>query len=142
LYRRCDHAAIFVMIAGTATPFLLLPSEGWWRSGACAALWIAAATGSVIKIAAPERLERGSVPLYLALGWAATIGLAAPAEVVPIGPYALLGIGGAVYSLGVPFHAAHRLRFHNAIWHAFVLAAAACHYAAVLGLLLEEISRS
>ena len=132
--RRFDHAAIFVMIAGTYTPFTTrLGSD--WSSGLTAVIWTVAAAGIALKLWQPRRIETISIVLYLALGW---IGLAAA------GPFTaaldartlvLLALGGIVYTAGVIFHLWRRLPYQNAIWHGFVLVAAGIHYVAVLTVL-------
>jgi hemolysin III len=129
--RRLDHAAIFVMIAGSYTPFTV-HLAGAWSWAMTAAVWALAAAGVAAKLAAPRYVEKLSVALYLGLGW---IGVVALDELlVALGPsiVILIGAGGLVYSLGVVFHLWRSLPFHNAIWHGFVLAAASVHYAAVL----------
>lgn len=135
--RRFDHAAIFAMIAGTYTPFTLLGLKGAWSISLTAVIWAVAAIGIAIKLLKPQRIETVSIGLYLALGW---IG------VVAAGPFmaafdpvtlSLLAAGGILYSSGVVFHLWHRLPYQNAIWHGFVLAAAAVHYAAVVGVVVE-----
>ena len=135
--RRFDHAAIFAMIAGTYTPFTLLGLKGAWSISLTAVIWAVAGIGIGIKLLKPQRIETVSIALYLALGW---IG------VVAAGPFmaafdpvtlSLLAAGGILYSSGVVFHLWHRLPYQNAIWHGFVLAAAAVHYAAVVGVVVE-----
>ena len=135
--RRFDHAAIFAMIAGTFTPFTLLGLKCAWSISLTAVIWAVAAIGIAIKLLKPQRIETVSIGLYLALGW---IG------VVAAGPFmaafdpvtlSLLAAGGILYSSGVVFHLWHRLPYQNAIWHGFVLAAAAVHYAAVVGVVVE-----
>jgi len=84
------------------------------------------------KLLFPARLVKTSYVLYLTQGWAALLVLNPLASAVTPTTLALLGIGGALYTIGVVFHLWERLRYHNAIWHAFVLAASACHYAAVV----------
>lgn len=135
--RRFDHAAIFAMIAGTYTPFTLLGLKGAWSISLTAVIWAVAGIGIAIKLLKPQRIETVSIALYLALGW---IG------VVAAGPFmaafdpvtlSLLAAGGILYSSGVVFHLWHRLPYQNAIWHGFVLAAAAVHYAAVVGVVVE-----
>jgi hemolysin III len=129
LYRRLDHAAIFLMIGGTYTPFTMI-SFGGVHHGLLALVWAVALTGVLLKLIAPRRVERLSIPLYLILGWAVLsdpgLLLSLPTPVVT-----LLVAGGGFYTAGITFHLA-RVRFQEAIWHGFVLAAAACHYAAVV----------
>jgi len=132
VFQRLDHAAIFVMIAGTYTPFTLAPAAGAHGRQMLAFVWSVAAAGVAAKLFLGPRFERLSVAVYLLLGW--TI-LADPGTIfrpMPMSAILLLAAGGVLYSLGVPFHLWNRLRYQNAIWHAFVLAGAACHYAAVI----------
>lgn len=127
--RRFDHAAIFLLIAGTYTPFAFLNAGG---IGALALVWIAAAGGVALKLAFPRRFETLSTGLYLLLGWTVLAALWSLTAWLPTATIVLLLAGGLLYSVGVLFHLATRLPGHNAIWHGFVLAAASCHYAAVL----------
>jgi hemolysin III len=134
--RRFDHAAIFIMIAGTYTPFTTRLSEGW-ALGLTAAIWAVAAMGIVLKLWQPRRIETISIALYLALGW---IGLAAVAPfraALDARTLSLLALGGIVYTAGVVFHLWRRLPYQNAIWHGFVLVAASVHYVAVVGLIVD-----
>lgn len=129
--RRLDHAAIFAMIAGTYTPFAALALGGAAGAGLLAVVWPAAAAGMAVKLFWPRRLERLSITLYLVLGWSA-LAVAGPlVEALPGPVLALLAAGGVAYTVGAVLHLSERLAYHNALWHACVLAAAACHYAAV-----------
>jgi hemolysin III len=130
--RRADQAAIFVKIAGTYTPFALVMAGGIWRIGLFAAVWIVALSAAAAKLFCPGRLDDVSVALYLALGWAVMLVIRPLAAALPLDALILLGLGGCLYTLGVVFHLWKRLAYQNAIWHGFVLAAASCHYAAVL----------
>ncbi len=130
--RRLDHAAIFVMIAGTYTPFALEVIGGTWGIGLLAFVWTVAAAGVAMKLLLPHRFERLSIVLYLLLGWCILVALEPLLAGISVAGLVLLIVGGALYSLGVVFHLWSRLPYQNAIWHAFVLAAAACHYAAIL----------
>jgi hemolysin III len=130
LYRHLDHAAIFLMIAGTYTPFVLFSSGGVHGRRLLALIWALASVGVLLKLIAPRRIETLSIPLYLIMGWAVLTDpgllLSLPAPVIM-----LLIAGGVFYTLGIAFHLA-QVRFQEAIWHGFVFAAAACHYAAVV----------
>ncbi len=132
LYRRLDHAAIFVMIAGTYSPLTLGPMPAMSGTRLFVFVWTVAAAGAALKLLFPRRLERLSLVIYLALGWSVLAALDALLPAVPMGAVALLVVGGGLYTLGVVFHLWYRLPYQNAIWHALVLAAAGCHYAAVL----------
>jgi hemolysin III len=132
LLRRLDHAAIFLMIAGTYTPFTLVRMGGAWGHGIAIFVWLVAVTGIALKLLYPRRFERLSILLYLALGWAILVAVRPLFDAVPLPAIVMLGVGGLLYSLGVVFHLWHRLPYHNAIWHGFVLAATGCQWVAVL----------
>jgi hemolysin III len=129
--RRLDHAAIYVMIAGTYTPFTLVGLPAHWGWLFCLAVWSVAAAGVALKLARPRRFERLSLALYLALGWSILLVIEPMLAALTATAGALLVAGGGLYSVGVIFHLWHRLPYQNAIWHGFVLLAAACHFAAI-----------
>ena len=114
LYRHLDHAAIFVMIAGTYTPFIVIPFGAMQGRWLLALIWAVALVGMLLKLIAPRRFEPLSVPLYLVMGWAVLsqprLLLSLPASVIT-----LLVAGGVFYSVGIVFHLA-RVRFQEAIW--------------------------
>jgi hemolysin III len=130
--RQLDHAAIFLMIAGTYTPFTTCRLHGVWAIGMTAAVWTGAITGAVMKLTRPRGFKRGSIVAYLALGWMILVGLRPMLSSVDALTAILIGVGGVLYSVGVGFHLWRALPFHNAIWHSFVLAGACFHYAAIL----------
>jgi hemolysin III len=130
--RRFDHAAIFLMIAGTYTALLSQVPASTAAVGLELFVWAAALAGAAIKIALPGRFERGTILIYLALGWAA-LPMAPPlAASLPPATCALVVAGGALYSIGVAFHVWESLKFQSAIWHGFVAAAAGCQFAGVM----------
>jgi hemolysin III len=132
--RRLDHAAIFVMIAGTYTPLTVrLPNA--WAVTLTSGIWAAAAAGVVAKLCQPRPIEAISVALYLALGWAGLIALEPLTASLDDLTLVLLLIGGLIYSAGVMLHLARSLRFSRALWHGCVLLAATIHYAALLSAL-------
>ena len=128
--RRLDHAAIFVMIAGSYTPFALVVGG---RAGhtLLAAVWAIAAVGVAIKLRYPRRFDKLSVLLYLSQGWIVLLALDSITAALSNRALTLLVAGGVVYTLGVAFHLMERLRFHNVIWHIFVLGGAACQFVAI-----------
>ena len=137
LLRRFDHSAIYLLIAATYTPFILELKDSVFALALLVCVWCVAIVGIVLKLRYPGRFDRVAVGIYLAMGWS---GMMLYDSVVKALPAAALGFvlaGGVLYSLGVIFHAWRRLRFQNAIWHGFVLAGAACHYTAVLDLVLS-----
>jgi hemolysin III len=135
ILRRFDHSAIYLLIAGTYTPFLAAMKIGIASVALGVGVWSSALIGIVVKLALPGRFDRLAVALYLLLGWCGVVAYDLVASAVPSTSLWLLVIGGVLYSIGTVFHGWRRLRFHNAIWHSFVLAAAGCHYSAVLNCL-------
>jgi hemolysin III len=132
ILRRFDHSAIFVMIAGTYTPFIAQMKGDLVAMGFLIGVWLTAVAGIIVKLLLPGRLDRLAVVLYLLLGWSGAVAYEPVAGSLPSSSIWLLAAGGALYSVGVVFYAWRSLRFQNAIWHAFVLTAACCHYSAVL----------
>jgi hemolysin III len=132
LLRRFDHALIYLMIAGTYTPLVALVGDGVPAWGLLGTVWLVAGIGIALKLILPGRYDRAAIGLYLTLGWSGVV--AYDAVIGRLAPDALwlLATGGLLYSLGVIFHVWRSLPYQNAIWHAFVLAATACHYGAVL----------
>jgi hemolysin III len=129
--RRFDHSAIYLLIATTYTAFLL-PLHGPVPTVLLIGVWLAAIAGMTIKVFWPQRFDRTSIVLYLVMGWSGLFALRRIAEAFSPTTLWMIVAGGALYSLGVVFHLWRNLRFQNAIWHGFVLAAAVFHYAAVL----------
>jgi hemolysin III len=93
-----------------------------------AVVWTGGAVGALLRLVMAERFERASIVAYLTLGWCGLILLPRAMQVLPLTSTCLIALGGVLYSAGVIFHLWERLRFQNAIWHAFVLVAATCHY--------------
>jgi hemolysin III len=131
ILRRFDHSAIFLLIAGTYTPLLpFLPNaaQAWTLA---LVTWFGAAFGIAVKFIFPGRFDRLAILVYLALGWVGVTAASAFAQVLPPLVIHLIIAGGILYTLGVIFHIWESLKFHNAIWHGFVAAAATCHFAAI-----------
>src|SRR5260370_34200921 len=126
LLRRFDHSAIYLLIAGTYTPFLALMKSGLASAGLTIGIWSSALLGMFLKLALPGRFDRLSIALYLLLGWSGVIGVVYLAPILSTSSLRLLVIGGILYSLGTLFHVWEQLRFQNAVWHGFVLLAASC----------------
>lgn len=129
--RRIDHAVIFAAIAGTYTPLLILRMPKEIGVALCAVVWLAATAGAALKLMAPRRYERLGLACYLALGWVGLPAGALLAETLKPDTLRLIIIGGVIYTVGVGAHLLTRLRYHNALWHALVLAAAGCHFMAM-----------
>ena len=132
LLRRFDHAAIFLMIAGTYTPFTTLRFEGAWAISMTSIVWALALIGAAGKLLLPNIGKRVWIAFYVALGWLVVAALGPLVSGVPLAALILLAVGGLLYTIGVPFYVWERLPFRRAIWHSFVIAAAGVHYAAVL----------
>ena len=127
-----DHCAIYLLIAGTYTPFTLVTLRGGWGWSLFSIVWALAMAGIVFKFWFIDHFQILSTAVYLAMGWIALIALKPLlSSIPPHGIYWLLA-GGLLYSVGVAFFAARRLPFGHAIWHVFVIAGSACHYFAVL----------
>jgi hemolysin III len=134
--RRFDHSAIYLLIAATYTPFIMQLKDSVFAMALLAGVWCVAIVGIVIKLVLPGRFDRLAVGLYLAMGWSGFMLYDTVVAALPALALGFMIAGGALYSLGVIFHAWHRLRFQNVIWHCFVLLGAACHYTAVLDMVL------
>jgi len=134
MLRRFDHSAIYLLIAATYTPFAA-QLKGFAAFALLAWVWSIAAIGIALKLMLPGRFDRLSILLYLLLGWSGVMLYEPIIATLSASTLWLLAAGGLLYTAGVVFHLWHSLRFQNAIWHAFVLGAAACHYSAVLDVL-------
>lgn len=130
--RLLDHSAIYLLIAGTYTPVALNSIEGAWGWSILGTVWGLALTGVALKLIFPGRLERLSIYLYLGTGWSGLAAIEPLLANLHWAALALLGIGGFFYCAGVGFCLWTNLRYHNVIWHAFVLAGATCHYFSVI----------
>ncbi len=141
-WQRRDHAAIFLLIAGTYTPYCVLALDGAWRVSMLSAIWVGAAIGILVKLYRVD-LHVLSGVMYLGLGWAAIIPF--PQFVRELSPAALIltMAGGLLYSFGALVLVLHRPKLfprtfgYHEVWHAATAAAAACHYIAVLLILLD-----
>ncbi|WP_421995257.1 PAQR family membrane homeostasis protein TrhA [Roseococcus sp.] len=135
LLRRFDHAAIFLMIAGTYSPVSLLGIGGGWGWSVAGFVWAGALVGASLKLFfEPGSYERAAIAAYLLLGWAGIVAIGPMLAAMQGLDLALVGAGGLLYSLGVIAHVSKRMPYQNAIWHGFVLAAASCHFIVVLRL--------
>lgn len=132
LLRRLDHAAIFLMIAGTYTPFTTIRFDGAWAISMTSIVWTLAIVGAAGKLFLPAISKKIWIAFYIVLGWLILAALEPLIAGVPLAGIVLLVIGGLLYTIGVPFYAWKQLPFRRAIWHGFVMAAAGVHYAAVL----------
>jgi hemolysin III len=132
ILRRFDHSAIYLLIAGTYTPFFTQMKAGFEATALIIGVWMTSVVGITLKLVLPGRFERLSIILYLLAGWSGIMAYESVFGALPSSTLWLLVLGGVLYTTGVIFYLWKSLRFQNAIWHAFVLAAAGCHYIAVL----------
>lgn len=131
LLRKFDHAAIFLLIAGTYTPFVLVTLRGAWGWSLFGVVWGLAVAGVALKFWFAGRFRVVSTLIYLAMGWLVMIAIKPLMAALPAGGLGLLVAGGVCYTGGAVFYLWKRLPYHHAIWHVFVLAGSACHWTAV-----------
>jgi hemolysin III len=132
VFRTLDRAAIYVLIAGTYTPFTLVNLRGPWGWTLLGIVWGLAIVGVVLEATAPRRVRTLSVGLYLALGWLVAIAVRPLLAAVASVGLVLLVLGGLAYTTGIIFYAWRRLPYHHAVWHVFAMVGSVCHYFAVL----------
>lgn len=132
VFRVLDHSAIFLLIAGTYTPFALVSLRGPWGWTLLGIVWGLAVVGVAAKAIFGTRWPILSTALYIVMGWTVVIAVKPLIDHVPPGGIAWLVAGGLAYTGGVVFYAWTRLRYGHAIWHVFVLAGSVCHYIAVV----------
>jgi hemolysin III len=133
-----DHCAIYLLIAGTYTPFTLLGLRGGVGWTLFAVAWILAVAGVIFKLFYTGRFPRVSTALYLGMGWMSLVAIKPMIERFPAETLAWIVAGGLAYTGGTVFYHNRRIPYSHAIWHLFVIAGSACHYAAVL----LEVSRA
>lgn len=131
IFRVADHCTIYALIAGTYTPIALLVLQGTWGWVLTAIVWGTALTGSFLRIAFSQRFRRLRIGIYIALGWLVLIWGKPVYDRLGLGGTVLLAAGGLAYTLGVFFYKWNRLPFNRPIWHLFVIAGSACHFAAI-----------
>ena len=130
--RTLDHSAIFLLIAGTYTPFLLVNLRGPWGWSLFAVIWGLALSGIALRVARGRRSTLLSLGLYIGMGWAVLVAIKPLLNSVAPGGLLLLLSGGLAYTSGVAFYVWKRLPYHHAIWHGFVLAGSILHFFAIL----------
>ncbi len=135
VFRRIDHAAIYIFIAGSYTPFALVALRGPLGWTMLAIIWGLAIAGILFKVWFINRWVVLSTLAYVGMGWLGIIAFPQLIHVLPTYGTAFLIAGGIIYTLGVIFYAIERIPYNHAIWHLFILAAAACHFVAIYSLL-------
>lgn len=129
--RKFDHAAIFLLIAGTYTPFVLVTLRGPWGWSLFGVTWGLAIAGVALKFWFAGRFRLASTLLYLGMGWLVLVAVKPLAANLPRAGFAWLIAGGLCYSVGAAFYMWKRLTYHHAVWHVFVLGGGTCHWVAV-----------
>jgi len=127
-----DHCAIYLLIAGSYTPFTLIGLRGGWGWSLFGVIWGLAAAGTVFKLFFTGRFPRLSTATYVAMGWLAVVAVVPMVQRLPASTLAWMVAGGLTYTAGTVFYHSRRIPYAHAIWHLFVIGGSACHFAAVL----------
>jgi len=131
ILRIVDHIAIYLLIAGTYTPFTVLIMRDGWGWTILALVWGLALAGLLFKLFSTHRFHPAATSLYLLMGWMGILFVDPVSAALPTGALLLVAAGGVAYTVGVVFYGWHSLPYSHAIWHLFVLVGSICHYAAV-----------
>ena len=131
--QKLDHTAIYLLIAGSYTPFTLGVLRGPWGWTLLSLVWAIAGTGIALEFAFGRKVHRLAVGLYVAMGWLVVVAVKPLLASVPWPGLAWLAAGGLLYTGGIAFYAANRVRYAHAVWHLFVLGGSVCHFVAILG---------
>ena len=132
IFRRLDHAAIYLLIAGTYTPIILISLRTTWVIYILPIVWTMAVIGVYIKVFYIHRYERLTLAYYIIMGWMALIAVKPLFNSIPIESFVWIIVGGVAYTTGVIFYAWNRLPFNHTIWHGFVLAGSFSHFMGML----------
>ena len=127
-----DHSAIYLLIAGTYTPFLLVSLRGPWGWTLFGVIWGLALVGVVFKIFFAGRFKVFSTLVYIGMGWMVIVAIRPLCQTLPLGGLLWMVAGGVLYTIGTIFYLGHRIPFNHAIWHSFVLAGSLCHFFSVM----------
>ena len=138
VFKKLDHCAIFLLIAGTYTPFMLVSLRGAWGWSIFGIIWMLAIVGIITKSISVLRFKRLSVASYLCMGWRVLIVIKQVLNEIPHTSLILLFIGGISYTAGVIFFAWRKMPFNHGVWHIFVLCGSVLHYFSVLFILHQE----
>lgn len=132
--RKCDHTAIYLLIAGSYTPILVVMFEGFWKWGMLAIIWALAAVGIAVKMFIIDAPRWVSAGVYLAMGWLSLAGIRVILHTLPAGALFWLALGGVIYTLGAVVYATKKLDFFpgkfgfHEVWHIFVILGALAHF--------------
>jgi hemolysin III len=132
LFRIFDHAAIYLLIAGTYTPFMLVTLRGGWGWSLFGVTWGFAALGVVMTALFMERLKLLNILSYVGMGWLVVLAFKPLIAALPLGGIIWIAAGGIAYTFGLVFYASKRIPYNHAIWHLFVLGGSICHFFAML----------
>jgi len=132
VFKVFDHSAIYLLIAGSYTPFLLVGIRGTTGWALLVVVWLIALTGITMKVLFIDRFQVLSVVTYLVMGWLCIFAFREMVSSIPIGGIIWLAAGGILYTVGVIFYAMQKIPYMHAVWHLFVLGGSICHYCAVL----------
>ncbi len=132
IFQILDHSSIFLLIAGTYTPFLLVSLRGSWGWPLFGVIWGIAALGIIYKALFIDRYPKMEAAIYIVMGWISILALKQLTTAIGLGGIMWLLSGGIIYTVGIIFHRAYKFPYHHAVWHIFVLGGAACHYMAIL----------
>jgi hemolysin III len=136
--KRADHIAIYLLIAGTYTPFLLVAISGWVSLVSIITIWTVALFGVGFKAIFKEKYPKLAVTTYAVMGWLALLIIVPIYKAVPLTGFVFLFLGGVAYSMGIPFYMAKHKHYTHAIWHLFVLLGAACHFYAIYAFVIGQ----
>jgi hemolysin III len=134
--RKLDHASIFLLIAGSYTPYLLVTLRGPWGWSLFGVVWVLCGAGIILKFFLAGRFRVISTLIYILTGWLIVIAIKPLTVALPAGGIWLLGAGGLCYTAGAGFYLWKSLRYHHAIWHMFVLAGSICHFFSIFNYVL------
>jgi len=132
LFRIIDHSSIYLLIAGSYTPFTLVTLKGPWGWTLFVIVWSLAVAGIIFKMFFVHRFETLSTVIYLVMGWMVVVAVKPLYALLPLGGIECIVAGGLCYTVGVVFYVWEKLRFSHTLWHLFVLAGSICHFFAVL----------
>jgi len=134
-----DHSSVFLLIAGTYTPFTFVTLNGGWGWSLFGVVWGLSAVGIGLKTVLGDRFELISTLIYIALGWLCLVAIVPLVHNLPLGGLVWLFVGGVAYTAGTIFYLWERLPFNHAVWHLFVLTGSVCHFFAVLLFTLSRV---
>ena len=133
-----DHASIYILIAGTYTPFMLINLRGPWGWSIFGSIWGLAILGIFFKIFFIGKAKKLSLVVYVFMGWLCMIALREMLIKIPIGGMVWLAVGGLFYTIGIIFYVWRKLPYNHAVWHLFVLAGSISHYFSIFFYILPK----